>query len=207
MNKTSSIYRDTLKSTAIFGGAQVFQMLLIILRAKAIAVILGSHGMGINAIFQSTLAIIVSFSSFGIFQSAVRDISQAHEAGDKKSLSKIKYIFNRMVWCAGILGMTICFLGSFWLSKFSFQNTEYTLHFILLSLAVLTSALSNGQTVFLQGTRNLTHTGKGICYWRFYQFDDQHSSFYIFWYYWCCSSDHFNSTHLVSNPSVVFKEN
>jgi len=159
MDKDSS-YKKTLKSTAVFGGAQAIQMLITILRAKLIAVIFGSHGMGINAIFQSTISIISSFSSFGIFQSAVRDISQEFENGDEKKLSRIKLIFNRMVWATGGFGLLVCLCGAFWLSKIAFQSFDYSMHFLILSLGIFFSALSNGQTVFLQGTRNLTALAK-----------------------------------------------
>jgi O-antigen/teichoic acid export membrane protein len=146
-----------IKSTAVYGGAQVIQMTIIILRSKFIAVFLGSHGMGINAIFQSTIAVISSFSSFGINQSSVRDISQAYESGDILRLSKIAAIFQKLVWLTGGLGFTICFVGSYWFSKLSFNNTDFTWYFILLSFSVFFTALSNGQMVFLQGTRNLKY--------------------------------------------------
>lgn len=148
------------KSTAVFGGAQVIQMLIIILRAKFIAVFLGSEGMGINAIFQSTIAVIGSFSCFGIFQSAVRDISQAHERGDIEGLSYMYAIFDRLVWIAGGLGVVICGLGAYWLSELSFNNEDFTMYFVLLSISLLFTALSNGKMVLLQGTRNLNYLAK-----------------------------------------------
>ena len=160
MDKDESSYKDTVKSTAVFGGAQVVQMLITIFKAKFIAVVLGSHGMGANAIFQSTFAIISSLSSFGIFQSAVRDISQANESGDGKALSKINKLFVRMSWCAGILGLLFCLLLSSWMSKIAFENYDFKWHFALLSVALLFAALSNSKTAFLQGTRNVTYLAK-----------------------------------------------
>ena len=148
------------KSTAVFGGAQVVQMLIVILRAKFIAVFLGSEGMGINAIFQSTIAVIASFSCFGIFQSAVRDISQAHEKGDVTQLSFISAIFSKLVWTAGVIGLFICVLGAYWLSELSFNNEDFTLYFVLLSVSLLFTALSNGKMVLLQGPRNLNYLAK-----------------------------------------------
>lgn len=156
----SSSYKSIVKSTAVFGGSQVVQMLITILRSKLIAVFLGSHGMGINAIFQSTIAVISSFSSLGIFQSAVRDISQAHQSGDNRKLSKIIVVFKRVVWFTACLGMCVCLFGSFWLSKIAFESDAYTIHFALLSLALVFTALSNGEVAFLQGTRNLTYLAK-----------------------------------------------
>ena len=160
MVNNNSSYKSMVKSTAVFGGAQIIQMLIIILRAKFIAVFLGSEGMGLNAIFQSTIAVISSFSCFGIFQSAVRDISQSYESGDGNKLSRTTAIFERLVWLAGGLGLMVCLLGSYWLSKLAFSNQDFTWYFALLSIAVFFMALSNGKTVFLQGTRNLAYLAK-----------------------------------------------
>ncbi len=160
MDSQRSSYKSMVKSTAVFGGAQVVQMLIVILRAKFIAVFLGSEGMGINAIFQSTIAVIASFSCFGIFQSAVRDISQAHEKGDVTQLSFISAIFSKLVWTAGVIGLFICVLGAYWLSELSFNNEDFTLYFVLLSVSLLFTALSNGKMVLLQGTRNLNYLAK-----------------------------------------------
>lgn len=158
-NKTSS-YRSLVKSTVVFGGAQLIQMLFTILRAKFIALFLGTAGMGINAILQSSITSISNFSSFGIFQSVVRDISQAYESNDKKKLGRVISIFERLVWFTGILGTLICLASSSFLSKFAFGNTEYTGSFMLLSSSLLLLALANGKTVILQGTRNLSYLAK-----------------------------------------------
>ena len=56
--KTSEGKVGVLKSNMILGGAQIVQMLVTILRAKIIAIVLGSVGMGINAILQSMLLTI-----------------------------------------------------------------------------------------------------------------------------------------------------
>ena len=124
--------------------------------------------MGINAILQSSITSISNFSSFGIFQSAVRDISQAYESGDEKKLSRVKTIFERLVWFTGILGTLICIASAPFLSKFAFGSTEYTWSFILLSISVLLMALANAKTVILQGTRNLSYLAKSSVFGAFF---------------------------------------
>ncbi|MGJ1322001.1 oligosaccharide flippase family protein [Sphingobacterium faecium] len=160
MNNKSTSYKGTVKSTAIFGIAQVIQMLTTILRAKLIAVIFGSFGMGVNAIFQSTISIISNFSSFGIFQSGVRELSSDFENKDEGKLMRKQSIFNRLVWLSGIIGGLVCIFCAIWLSSIAFQNSDYSLHFVILSIAVFFTALSNGQIVFLQVTRNISSLAK-----------------------------------------------
>jgi O-antigen/teichoic acid export membrane protein len=130
-------------------------MLVSILKAKIIAVLLGSAGMGINAIFYSTLFALYNFSSLGINHSAVRNISQAHETADVNKLSVLLKIFKRLVLATGLFGMVICLIGSRWLSAFSFGNKQHVWSFVILSGAVLFMSLTNGEIAIFKGTRNL----------------------------------------------------
>ena len=153
-------YKSIVKSMAVFGGAQIVQMVVTIFRSKFIAVFLGSQGMGLNAIFQSSISVITTFSSFGIFQSAVRDISQAHEVDDQKKLNRTVVIFSKIVLLTGLLGMIICFLGSPLLSKFAFNSFDNTWYFALISISFLFTALANGKITILQGTRNINYLAR-----------------------------------------------
>jgi len=158
MEKSS--YKNMVKSTTVFGGAQVVQMLVNILRSKFVAVFLGSAGMGINAVFQSTIAVVLNLLSFGVFQSAVRDFSQAFESKDEKKLAVIDVVFSRMVLLVGTLVALVLIIGATWFSKIAFQSTDHSWHFALLSIYVFFTALSSGRITFLQGTRNLTYLAK-----------------------------------------------
>ncbi len=62
MTKESSSYKQILKATSIFGGVQVFNIIISILRAKFIAVIIGPVGMGIFGLLTSTLSLITSLT-------------------------------------------------------------------------------------------------------------------------------------------------
>ena len=64
-NKKSS-YRGIMKGTAIFGGVQVFNILINVIRGKLVAFLLGPEGMGISALFVSTTNIITQFTGFGL---------------------------------------------------------------------------------------------------------------------------------------------
>lgn len=74
MNKEKE-YRSIVKGTAVFGGVQVFQILVNILRGKFIALLLGPAGMGVSALLTSTVNTINQMSSLGLSMGAMRDIS------------------------------------------------------------------------------------------------------------------------------------
>lgn len=148
-------YRQVFKATGIFGGAQVFTILIGIVRAKIAALFLGPLGVGLNGLFTSPLGVISSISSLGIPFSAVRDISHANENGDEKSIAQVILTFRRWVWFTGALGFSATLCLAPWLSEWSFGNRDYTWAFCILSLTVFLSAVSGGQLGLLRGMRKM----------------------------------------------------
>ncbi len=57
-------YKQIVKATSIFGGVQVIQILITIIRTKFVAILLGPAGMGINGLLGSTLNLVTGFTSF-----------------------------------------------------------------------------------------------------------------------------------------------
>ena len=56
-------YKKIVKNTVAYGGSQVVQMLVTLLRAKIVAVLLGSLWMGINTLTLSAISIIQQIPS------------------------------------------------------------------------------------------------------------------------------------------------
>ncbi|MRX63752.1 O-antigen translocase [Maribacter luteus] len=158
-NKNSS-YRQIMKATSIFGGVQVFNIIISIVRSKVIALLLGPAGMGIAGLLNSTLNIIGSISNFGLGISAVKDIAEANQEGDEIQISRVIIVMRRLVWFTGLLGAIATFFLAPWLSELSFGNHEYTIAFRWLSITLLVKQLSSGQFVLLQGMRKLNHLAK-----------------------------------------------
>ena len=150
-NKSS--YRSIMKGTAIFGGVQIFNILVNIVRGKFIAIFLGPSGMGVYSLLLSTANTIIQFSGLGLNMSAVKEISQVD--GQSEKLALVIKVFRRLVLltaCAGAL-ITICI--SPWLSHFAFGNEDYTWSFIVLGGMVFFTIVANGEISILQGIRRL----------------------------------------------------
>lgn len=159
-NSQTSSYRSIFKATSLFGGVQVYQILIRIIASKFIAVLLGPYGVGIKDLYQSSLKMIQSLTSMGISRSAVRDVSLANGTGDKKSIGKTVTALRKLVWITGFLGLIVTIIFSPILSKTAFGNYDYTLPFIFLSIILLLEQLSAGQLVVLQGMRRLKYMAK-----------------------------------------------
>jgi PST family polysaccharide transporter len=158
-NNTSS-YRSIFKATSLFGGVQVYQILIGIIKSKFIAVLLGPMGMGIQGLYQSTLDLVKSITALGLGSSAVRDISEANGSGDQQRLGNVAATVQRLVWLTGLLGLAVTLCLSPLLSRLTFGNDDYTWGFAILSSTLLINQLCAGQKVVLQGMRRLKDLAK-----------------------------------------------
>ena len=159
-DNNQSSYRSIFKATSLFGGVQVYQILIQIIKSKFVAVLLGPAGVGIMGLYQSGLQLVQQISSMGLSQSAVRDVSEANGSNDIHRIAKIVTVVRKLVWITGLLGFIIVACCSPLLSKFSFGNYDYTIPFIILSVTLLLDQLSAGQKVVLQGMRRLKDLAK-----------------------------------------------
>ncbi len=156
----ASSYRSIFKATSLFGGVEVYQILIGVIKSKFVAVLLGPEGMGIQGLYQSAIQLIQSFSSLGLSQSAVRDVSEANGSGDTNRIGLTVAVVKRLVWITGLFGLVLMIFFSPVLSKTTFGNYDYTIPFIILSVILLLDQLSAGQKVVLQGMRKLKSLAK-----------------------------------------------
>lgn len=160
MTERQSSYRQIMKATSLFGGVQVFQIIIAVIRSKFIAVLLGPTGMGIAGLLNSTIALIGALTNFGLGTSAVKNVSAANATGNNIKIATVIIVLRRLVWITGILGTIVTLVLSSWLSKITFGNTEYTLAFIWISITLLMKQITTGQFVLLQGLRKLQFLAK-----------------------------------------------
>ena len=151
--KKKKSYRRIASSTAIFGSAQVLNVLVNIIRGKLVAYILHSTGMGLSSIFVSAANTIQQFALLGLNISAVPAISQANNEADPKVLAFTIRLVRRIVMLASLLGFLATIVLSPVLSSTSFGNQSQIPYFLLLSLAVLFNVLGTGEMAVLQGLR------------------------------------------------------
>jgi O-antigen/teichoic acid export membrane protein len=160
MLQQQSSYRQIMKATSIFGGVQVFNIIIQIVRSKFVAVLLGPSGMGIMGLLASTTDIISSMTNFGLGTSAVKDIAAVFGTDNEKRIGIVITVVRRLVWITGMIGFLAVGILSPWLSQLTFGNKNYTLAFIWISVTLLFNQLSSGQLVVLQGLRKLNYLAK-----------------------------------------------
>ncbi len=160
MSEERNSYRQIIKATSLFGGVQIFTIIISIIRSKFIAVLLGPLGIGVMGLFNTTINLIYSITNFGLATSAVKDVAKVNEEGNENRISVIVKVLRRLVWITGLVGAFFTFLFSSFLSKLTFGNTDYTNAFLWLSITLLFNQLSSGERVLLQGLRKLSFLAK-----------------------------------------------
>lgn len=160
MSEEQSSYRQIMKATSIFGGVQVFQIIIQVIRSKFVALLLGPEGMGINGLFYSTTNLISGLTNFGLVTSSVKNISEANTSEDQGRISMVISVLRKLVWITGTLGTILTLVFSPLLSELTFGNRNYTLAFAIISITLLFNQLTNGQMALLQGLRKLQYLAK-----------------------------------------------
>lgn len=155
-----SSYRQIMKATSLFGGVQVFNIIISIVRSKFIAVLLGPAGVGISGLLTSTTGLIGSITNLGLSTSAVKDVAAANISGDSGRIGLVVSVLRRLVWITGLVGTLFTLTFAPLLSELTFGNKDYTFAFTLISITLLFTQISAGQLVILQGTRKLQYLAK-----------------------------------------------
>jgi len=153
-------YRKVLNATSLFGGVQVINIIISLVRSKVIALLIGPIGMGISNLLLTTMELINGLTNLGLERSAVKDISLANTNSNSKSVAKTISILKKLVWLTITIGIILMIALSPWLSEMAFGNKDYTISFIWISIALLFKQLSSSQLAILQGLRKLQYLAK-----------------------------------------------
>jgi O-antigen/teichoic acid export membrane protein len=149
MSDKSNSYKRIFKATSIFGGVQIFNIIIAIIRSKAVAVLLGPTGVGLSGLFQNATGLIGYIASFGLSNSGTKAIA---EKEDKK---EIVGVFFTLILLSGILGSIAAFILAEPLAVSTFGNNEYTSELRWLSITVLFNQLAAGFGTILTGHREI----------------------------------------------------
>jgi O-antigen/teichoic acid export membrane protein len=151
IKKENSDYSELLRSTTIFGGVQLYNILIKILKSKVLAVLLGPNGIGILSLLQSTTGLIESLTNFGIGRVAIKDV--AENKGDIFKQTKTIKVIELLVYFSGLLGAINLFFFSEKISLLTFKTSNYTTEFRWLSSILFINQLFVCKNVIMQGFR------------------------------------------------------
>ncbi|NDV95030.1 O-antigen translocase [Dysgonomonas sp. 521] len=159
MSKNPS-YNQILKSTTIFGGSQIFIILVGIIRTKIIAILLGPAGVGLIGIYQSIIDMMRTGYGLGMDTAGVREIAEAKANADDTTFGKVISRFGKWFRWTAVLGFFSCAIFCYPISIWVFEDDGYALLVAALSICVSLAILTTGRSTILQGMRKIPELAK-----------------------------------------------
>ncbi|MGA2556278.1 MAG: O-antigen translocase [Verrucomicrobiota bacterium] len=150
-----SSYRQIFKSTALVGGAQVITTIVGIVRTKALALMLGTSGMGLAGLYMSATGLVGSIAGLGIGTSGVRQIAEAAAKGDERRVACTVQTLRFTALLSGLVGTLVVLCCCVPIGRLTFGDDQHAWGMAVVSFALLFSNVSNGQIALLQGLRRL----------------------------------------------------
>lgn len=141
----------------LFSWVQLAGIACGIVRTKLVALWIGTLGIGLFGLFNTAVDAITTLTQLGIRQSPVRNIAAAK---DTFTLWRVIDAVRRWSWLLGIAGAFLTLVLSPALSRLTFGNGHYTWGFIILSVAVMLSAVTNGELAVMQGMDRLNRLAR-----------------------------------------------
>jgi enterobacterial common antigen flippase len=153
-------FRDTLKSTAMIGAATLVTVATGMLRAKAMALILGPAGVGLMGAFMLIADLTRNVAQLGINTSGVKQIAESAAAHDLARTSCTATLLRRVAVVTAIVGT----MGLIWLapsvSRWTFGNEDHVRDVSLLAGVVFFGVIAGGQMALIQGLRRIADLSK-----------------------------------------------
>lgn len=143
-------YRQIIKYTGLFGGIQTMNILVGLVRNKLTALLLGPLGMGLVALYQSSVKLVSDSTGLGLGMSGVREISDAYSAGDDGEVERLVKVIRSWSVVAALVGTLLCALLCKVFDSLAYSWGSHTLHFLLLSPMVGMMAITSGETAVLK---------------------------------------------------------
>ena len=159
-------YKNIFKATTLFGGVQGLNIIIGLVRTKFVALLIGPAGVGLNSIYNETRELVHTTTNCGMDQSGVRDISKAYEkllnAKTEEDIAACSTDLRRQItllrsWelLLAMVGMFVTIILAQPLSLMTFQDSEHTWGYIILSPAVALSTVTCGEIVVMKALRRL----------------------------------------------------
>ena len=155
MKTSNDSYDHVLKYTGMFGGVQVLVTLIGLVRNKFMALLLGTAGVGFNALFVSMQNFASQCTNLGISFGAVPKLSEYYEEQQEEQLEYHIQVIRLWSMIAVGLGFLFCVAVSPLMNDLSFTWGNHTLHYAMLGVSVAMLTLTGGETAVLKATRRL----------------------------------------------------
>lgn len=131
-----------------------------VVRGKVAAIFLGPGGVAVVTQLNSFLNFGLVIGGFGHASGAVRETSQAHEAGDWDALKRVHQTFLFVLTCSASIAMLVGLILARPVSEFLFADADYALHVRIVAVALPLSIGARFFQSIIKGYRNVAQLAK-----------------------------------------------
>ena len=149
-------YGQIFKSSALIGGSSVLNLGFGVIRNKAMALLLGTSGVGLLGLYGSIYDLTRTISGLGISGSGVRQIAEAVGTGDSQKIARTVITLRRVAFFSGAVGALLLVMLCLPVSRFTFGDYHQAGWVALLGIAVMCNNISMGQSALVQGMRRIS---------------------------------------------------
>ncbi len=160
MSDKVSSYRRILKTSSITGGSSVINILISLLRTKALALLLGPSGVGLVGLYTGLMTTATTITSMGVGMIGTRQVAEAMSQEDDDALALVK---RAMFWGVLILATTGALVVWSLREILAVQvlgSIEHTQMVGWLALGVALSVAGASQGALIQGMRRIGDLAK-----------------------------------------------
>lgn len=130
-------------------------ILIGLVRNKAMALLLGTVGMGFNALMMSVQTFAAQCTNLGLSFGAIPKLSEVYEQEQHEQLDYYVQVIRLWSLIAAVLGLVFCVVASGLVDNLTFTWGDHTLHYAMLGVSVAMLAISGGETAVLKATRRM----------------------------------------------------
>ena len=142
----------------MIGGSSFINMLVGMLRVKALAVLLGPTGIGLMGLYQNIMNMGAILASCGVETSGVRQIATSSSQVELLATVRRAMLFGSTI--LGTAGMVLLWLLRDTISILIFGDTVHAGSVSWLGLGVLLTVIAGAHTALLQGLRRVADLAK-----------------------------------------------
>ena len=153
-------YDQILKSTTLVGGSSFINILIGMIRSKAMAAFLGPAGFGLAGLYGSVANLTQSIAGMGVNSSGVRQIAESVGSGAAERVNQTATVLRRTSIVLGTLGCLFLLVFARQVSVLTFGSPSHAVGVSLLSMAVLLNLVAAGQGALIQGMRRIADLAK-----------------------------------------------
>lgn len=152
MKSTKDLYIKNIKSASLFGGVQITNIILGLVKTKFVAILLGTNGFGMFSIFNSVARMSGDITGLGVQTSGVKSISNNYKNDLATLNDSIIYVRAWSIFAA-LFGFIVTSFMSPLFNIISFSKSGgHLFELAFIPFAVSFTTLSGGEIAILKGT-------------------------------------------------------